>query len=464
MKVNYPLLIIILLTITIRLIFAFGWHEIWWDSGVYIGMGKYIYSAGENGLWENIRPPLLPIMLGMFWKIGLDPALFGRLLEIILMVGTVYLTYKLTKNWFEEKTAILASLIVALSPIFFYLSFHQYTEIPSTFLILLALLLYTKQKYTLAGIATGLAFLTKFYTGMFVLIIIIPLLLSKKWKESIMAAAGFAIITTPYFIWSWITYGSPLATFLAAQDAISRALGCNVLRYKPWWQYSWWLVFSETKLLFMAILGIFALQKQWNKKYTIFVLSTAIPAIYLMQLHCRDYRYLTLLIPFIAMLTALGTVYAYNLLKINKKQAFTIFAIILSIWMLTTCIKYYYENEPQQPDKNLEEYYSYPKNHEIKGELWISNPAVAAYTDAKLEKIYYPIYNEGLSKDFTQYLQKNHEKIGAVMLDNCGGGIICPPEENCQTEQLLITELDKNFNRTFDKQSGRCWYRVWTKN
>lgn len=460
MKANYPLLIILLLTIIIRLIFAFGWHEIWWDSGVYIGMGKYIYSAGENGLWENIRPPMLPTMLGLFWKIGLDPALFGRLLEIAFMLGTVYLTYKLAKQWWEEKTAITASLIVALSPIFFYLSFHQYTEIPSVFFVLLALWLYTKEKYTFAGIATGLAFLTKFYTGIFIAILVIILLCSKKWKASIMTAAGFAIITLPYFIWSWIAYGNPLATFLAAQDAIARALGCNVLRYKPWWQYGWWLIFSETRLNILALLGIFALWKKWNKKYTIFALSLAIPAIYLMQLHCRDYRYLTLLIPFTAMLTGLGITWICD--KINiKKNGFVVLVIILGLWMTHTSILYYYGNESQQPDLVAEEYFNYDK--EIKGEIWTSNPIIAAYTDAKLEKIYYPIYDKALSGDFTEYVKTNHNKIGAVFLDNCGGGIICPQGEDCQTEQL-ITELDHKFNRVFDKQSGKCWYRVWTKN
>ncbi|VVB81078.1 Dolichyl-phosphate-mannose-protein mannosyltransferase [uncultured archaeon] len=457
MKLNYPLLIILALTLVIRLIFAFGWHEIWWDSGVYIGMGKYIYSGG--GLWEHIRPPLLPTVLGLFWKLGLDPALFGRLLEIILMTGIVYLTYKLAKNWFEEKTAIIASLIVALSPIFYYLSFHQYTEIPSTFLVLLALWFTVKEKPFWAGIITGLAFLTKFYTGTFIAIILITLLFSRRWKECAEAIAGFALITTPYFIWSWMTYGNPLATFLAAQNAISQALGCNVLRYNPWWQYGYWLVFSETKLHILAVFGAFALWKKWNKKYTLFVLSLAIPAIYLMQLHCRDYRYLTLLIPFVAILTGLGIVWIYDQLKIRQKYIFTIFVIILSIWMLTICIKYYYGNAPQQPDITAEEYYSYLQD--IKGEIWTANPIIAAYTDAKIEKMYYPIYGTNLSQDFEDYLETG--KVGAVLLDNCGGGIICPPDDQdcpARTEQL-IQKLDSKFTRAFDKQEGRCWYKIW---
>jgi len=225
---KWPILTILAIALVIRLIFAFGWHEIWWDSGVYIGMGKYIYSGGESGLWEHIRPPGVPIMLGFLWKIGLSPELFGRLLEIILMLGIVWLTYLLAKHWFEEKTAILASLIIALSPIFYYLSFHQYNEIPSTFFVLLALWLFVKEKYLWSGISAGAAFIFKFAPGMFIAILILVLLISKKWKPLIATSIGFGIITIPYFLWSWIAYGSPLFTLLAAQETIKKVLGCNV--------------------------------------------------------------------------------------------------------------------------------------------------------------------------------------------------------------------------------------------
>ncbi len=462
MKPNYPLYLILALALAIRLIFAFGWHEIWWDSGVYIGMGKYLFSGGENGLWEHIRPPFMPLILGLFWKTGLDPVLFGRLFEIILMLGVVWLTYQLALQWFGEKTAILASLIIAISPIFYYLSFHQYTEIPSTFFVLLALWFFTKEKYLLSGISAGLAFLAKFPAGIYIPIIIVFLAYSKKWKQAGKTIAGTAAIILPYLAWSWMAYGNPLATLTAAQDAISKALGCNVLRYRPWWQYGWWLVFSETKLHFFAIPGAFALWKKWKNEYLIFALSLAIPAIYFMQMHCRDYRYLTLFLPFVAMLTALGVVWVYEKTGIKKKPAFTILTIILAAWMLHTSIRYYYGNELQQPDVSAEKYFSHI-NGEIKGEIWTSNPIIAAHTDAKLEKMYYPIFGADLSKDFTTYIQQNSAKIGAVLLDNCGGGIICPPEDaECTARtQQLIEELDKKFTRTLDEQSGNCWYAVW---
>lgn len=462
MKTNKALIIILIFTLLIRLNFAFAWHETWWDSGVYVGMGKYIYSGGEHGLWEHIRPPLLPLALGFFWKLGLDPLLFGRLLEIILMTGIVYLTYLLAKYWFSENVALLAALIISFSPIFYYLSFHQYTEIPSTFLILLALWLNIKSKPFIAGITVGLAFLTKFPAGMFLAIIGIALFYQKQLRALFYLTAGFALPLVPYFVYNIIVYSNPLTTLLAAQDAISRALGCNVLRAQPWWQYGTWLVFSETKLHLFTLPGIYALAKQWQKKHLVYLLGLIIPLLYFMQLHCRDYRYLTLFLPFIAILTALGFIWTYNKLNIDKKY-FLFILTILGIILLHSTMLFYHGNELKQPTI-AQEYYQYFEDKQITGELWVSNPIVAAYTNIPVNKMYYPIYDKQVSQDFSDYLSQHPKRISAVMLDNCGGGIICSPEDNTckqQTEQL-ITQLDNQYIRTFDKQHGRCWYRIWT--
>jgi 4-amino-4-deoxy-L-arabinose transferase-like glycosyltransferase len=463
MKRNYPLFIILAVALVIRLIFAFSWHEILWDSGVYIGMGKYLFSAGNSGLWEHIRPPFIPIMLGIFWKLGLNPALFGRLFEILLMLGIVWLTYQLARDWWDEKTAIIASLIVALSPIFYYLSFHQYTEIPHTFFALLALWLFTKERYYWSGFAVGVAYVSKFTAGIFIVVLIAALVCSKKGKKIVPALAGFMTIIIPYALYSWLAYGSPFATAAAAQDTISKVLGCNVLHNKPWWYYGWWISITETNLHFLAIPGLYALWKRWEKQHMLYALSLLLPALYLIQLHCHDYRYLTLTLPFIAMLTALGFVWISDLFKIKKNWAFFLVATVLGIWMLNSSITYYYGNELQQQDEIAERYFAYINGKNFSGEIWTANPIIAAHTNAKLEKIYYPVYGTNVSEYFTDYVKAYHDKISVIMMDNCGGGIICPPDDSeCpQKTDELITEIDSKFTRMFDKSSGRCWYRIW---
>jgi len=462
-KLNITLLLILLFALAIRLIFAFGFHEIWWDSGVYIGMGKTIFSGGESGLYEHIRPPLVPIVLGGFWLLGLDPALFGRLFEIVLMLGIVALTYLLAKEWFSEKIALLSSLIIAVSPIFFYLSFHQYTEIPSTFFALLALFLLVQKKYIWSGISVGICFLSKFPAGIILIPIGLYLLFKKEWKHSLFVLAGFSIPVIPYLISNWYFFGSFIGPLIFAQETINRTLGCNVIRAQPWWQYFYWLIFSETKLHLFGIVGIFALIKNWNKKWILFSLCLTIPLIYFIPLSCRDYRYITIFLPFFAMLTAIGIMYLFEKI-IKKEKWFYLLIIILTAFMLHTSISFYFANERATLNPGEEIYFSYPDTIKTQKEIWTSNPIHAAYTENKLQKLYYPVYDQGLARDFYDYLQQNPDKIGAVMLDNCGGGIICPPNDAIceQRTTQTIQYLDENMNRTLDLNYGRCWYRAWT--
>ncbi len=456
---NHKLLFILLFSLLLHLIFAFTYHLVWWDSGVYVGMGKYLFSSGEAGLWEHIRPPFVPVVLGFFWWLGLDPILFGRLFEIILFLGLVYFTYLLAKDWFSEKIAVWSALFVSLSPVFFYLSFHQYTEIPSVFFTLLALWLLKKKPF-LAGISLGFAFLAKFPAGIFFIPIIIFLACDKQWKKLFLSCCGFILILVPYFIASFVAYGGFFATLSAANDAISKVLGCNVLRFKPWWFYFWILIVSETFLYIFSILGIITLIRNWKKHYLLFALCFLIPLVYLLQLHCRDYRYLTFVLPFFAMLASVGIVY---LLDFVGKRWRNILLILAGIIMLAFCLFFYVQNEPRSPDSVAEEYFGFLEQKEVNGEIWTANPVVAAYTDKRLEKIYYPVYGSRVLRDFSFYVENHKEKIGAVLIDNCGGGIICPPDEpECESNtEDLMNYLDSNFNKVFDKQKGRCWYRIW---
>jgi hypothetical protein len=54
---------ILVFAFLIRLIFLIKNPMLWWDSTVYLGMAKYIFSSGKIGLWEYFRPLLWPIIL-----------------------------------------------------------------------------------------------------------------------------------------------------------------------------------------------------------------------------------------------------------------------------------------------------------------------------------------------------------------------------------------------------------------
>ena len=92
--------------------------NIYWDSAVYVGMGKYIYSLGESGLWEASRPLAWPLMLGGLWKVGLNPLIFGKILGIMFHLGIVYMTFLIGKKIFSKDIALLGAFFVGTMPIF----------------------------------------------------------------------------------------------------------------------------------------------------------------------------------------------------------------------------------------------------------------------------------------------------------------------------------------------------------
>lgn len=441
-----------------RIILFFQHHEIWWDSGVYIGMGKYIFSLGKAGLWEHIRPVLWPLTLGAGWKLGLNPIIFGRVIELLLSAASITLAYLISKQLFGRKTAVIASAMLSFSTIFFYLGFHLYTEIPATFLVLLAVYLFINGRYYLSGAGFGLAFLTKYPTPIFFAAAGLALLPKMEIKKGIKLCMGFATPIAPFLFISWIFYGSFLSPILDASATISKVLGCNVLRYQPWHHYLYKII-ADNPLNAFCALGIYQFFRKYKPQRLIILLCLAVPLAYFSQMHCREYRYLMMFIPFAIILSASGI----SQLIRKKKYFFPCAFIVLAVSASIALVFYAKYNEPYIPAK--EGYYRFLEGKETSLEVWASDPVAAAYSDLKISKIYYPVYDRGVSTDFNNYIFSNSGSIGYVLIDNCGGGMIC--EENdwvCENNtQSMADFLETHFKLEYSEMHGRCYYKIYVK-
>jgi len=459
---NKQIFVLLFVIFLIHLIFFFGFHELWWDSGVYTAMGKYLFSAGSSGFWEHIRPPLLPAILGFFWFLGLDVALCGRILEVLFSLGAVFLLYNITKHYFNEKSALFASAIFAFSSIFFYMSFQLYTEIPAVFFILLAVYLLIKKKYYWSGAFIALAFLVKFPAGLFLIVLLLALLLNKDFRNSAKLFAGFLIPVLPVLIAYHVVHGNALLPFIDARDAIQKVVGCNILRFKPWWQYTFWII-SENALNLFAVIGIIGYLKDFKKSKLLPLLCLAVPLIYFSQMHCRDHRYLILFIPFVAMFSGLGITYFLREFMQRKMQVFAGALLLVMGFSIFSGVSFYLNNDVVVTNPSSEKYFKFLDKKSISGEVWSSNPTIAFYTDAKIEKMYYPVYDGGVSTDFYNYLANNSDNIQYIFLDNCGGGIICAETDSVCISQnnKTIEFLDSNFKKALDETYGNCFYTIY---
>ena len=137
-KDHFGIITIIILFIFANLVFLKFNSDVWWDSAVYIGMGKYIYSLGESGFWEEFRPLVLPIILGLANIIKVDMLYFGRFVSILFSILVIFLVYKLGTRIFGRNVGLLASFFIAFSYTFIFFSQQILTEIPSTLFLLCA--------------------------------------------------------------------------------------------------------------------------------------------------------------------------------------------------------------------------------------------------------------------------------------------------------------------------------------
>jgi len=453
---NRIFIAIIAAALIARIYFFFDYHEIWWDSGVYIGMGKHIFSFGSAGLWEHLRPVLWSLILGVGWKIGLDVVLFGRIIIFGFSAASIFLFYIITLKIFNKKTAIITSVMFSFSTVFFFMGFRIYTEIPAMFFTLLGLYFFLESKYYFSGFVFGLAFLAKFPAPLILAAVLFILIYKKDLKNIFWVVGGFATPVIPFFVLNHFFYGNFLVPMVKGSAVIKEVLGCNVIRYKPFYYY-FNIIFADNPLNVFALLGLFLFFRKPTEKKFIVLLCLAFPLIYFMQIHCRDFRYLILFIPFVIMFSGFGI---SSLIK--KKKYFIPIVVLIIIVSAFTSINYYNENE-QSEILIAEEYFQFLQEIESSNEIWTSNPLHAVYTNAKLEMIYYPIYNEKTSTLFYEYLTIHSKNVEYVLLDNCGGGLMCP-SDNLICEKyynLTFKYLDENFELLFDKGHGICWYKVY---
>lgn len=138
--------------------------------------------------------------------------IIGRLLTVLMALGTVFLAYLLGKRIADEKTGLLTATILTVTSGFFALSHFTAVDIPLTFWITFALYLlvsFAKTKHSKflywGAFVTGLAISTKYPAGLLVLLIPLVVFVTRMpfWKHNIRSAllviAGF-LLGTPYVL------------------------------------------------------------------------------------------------------------------------------------------------------------------------------------------------------------------------------------------------------------------------
>ncbi len=314
---NKFIFFILISTIILRLIFFNRFNGIWWDSAVYIGMAKSMF--GTFGFWEFLRPIGLPFIFGIFWKLGLDVVLFGRIFEVFCNLGIIYLVYLIGKKIFDKKVALIASFVLAFNALFFFLGFRLYSSIPATFFILFAYYLILKRGFinsVLAGFLAGFAMLIRYPVA----VLLVPLSLKLGWDvikrrtKSIRRFFGFNLTAFAmlgvYLYYNYIKFGDAFISLKAGLSSISTNHGVPILITQYDWFYIVFLFLFFNFLLVFFVSGLYHFFKKMNEKKLFFVLIPMLIFGGFLQLFVsmREERYTTPILFAICLIIGLGFV------------------------------------------------------------------------------------------------------------------------------------------------------------
>lgn len=449
-------LLILLLFLVIKAYSILVVHDLWWDSAVYAGMGKYLYSSGESGLWEASRPLVWPLILGFFWKISLDYILFGKLIMVLFSSGILALTYLIGCRIFNRKTAVIAALFLSLSQTFFLFGNVLHSEIPSAFFVLLGFYFFINKKYNFSGLFLGIAFMTRFFQifAFIALVLLLFYLFVKKkepYKSLFYFSLFFLIPIIPYLVLNYILYNNILYPFLL-QSWMSQHTGW--IFSQPIYFYLINLIKENILVLFSVSAIIFLLKNPKFEKTSIVLVFLFLFVPYNFAEH-KEMRLIIAALPFLFILTSYGLIYfAGSFRKIKS--------VILFFLLVAFVLPSLYSLKFDKYNDNLDMFYSYIENEEMSDGLWISNPAFIAYSNDKADNlIYYPLYNS--------------EKID-VLIDNIGNAkhvlintcdiLPCPPSDvSCSRKHNhLIGLLKERFGLLYYEVFGSCEYYIFGKN
>lgn len=410
------ILIVLWISLLVRTAMLFMPHPIWWDDAVYAGMGKFISSSGTEGFWEHIRPPVVPLLLSPLSLAGLDEIIYGRVMMLVLSVCSVWLMYSIGTRLFGRETGLVAGLLLSFSPTFLQSGFRVNTEVPMVFLILFGMYLMLEKKYLFSGLILGLAALTKFPAGIFIIIFGgVYLLQHKRIPWAFGTGVGFPLMV--YLIVNQVAYGNAFAPIFDAQVVITQVLGCNAFHAMDWTGYFVGLFWEHPfhSLLAFGLPAILMRRYGW-----VVVLCALVPLLYLLTMPCKEVRYLLLVLPFLSLINSYGISQLFR----GKKffMVFALFTIVFGIYTSWLSEGTYAEEYP----------ISIEASHSF-----ISNPWPVLESSGKHTLLYYPVFTAKKGEEILEILRHEYDP---VLWDDCSGGIACLADDaNCHSSIDSIT-------------------------
>ena len=434
-------------------------QALWFDEADYLNYARYLANGFPIATFSPIRPILFSLIASSFFKLHLGE-LASRILMGLFYFSNIILVYLIGKEMFDDFTALAASIFTAIFWSHLFFSYRLLVDVPVLTFWLLTVLFFFKgyvnkkdNIYTLLLIPTLiLGFLMKYTNALLAIIIILYLVITERFsfiknKNLIKSTLISFILLIPFFIWQYVSYGSPIAFFLqtfGTRTTLGRSFIDSLIT-----QLKSFLSIEGIILMVLSILGfLYLLQiflgldiiiknkdKALGNKLFLFlwiVLTILFAAKINYGYYIEERYYFNF---FIGLFLAAGLVLSklYNLLKKYNKYISTIVIVLIIVFIVNSNIEMANSNIITKADsfKQVKEAGIWLNQHLSKDEGYIS-PATSAeiqyhserqnyavdiseaFTNPKIKYVVLSFFNQMPDK-FIEGVKNNQDKLKPVV-------------------------------------------------
>ncbi len=156
------------------------------------------------------RPPVYPGVLGfVYWLLWPSPGV-GRLLNVVIGVAVVVVTYLVVRRRLGPRAGLVAGGALALVPNIVANDTYVLTEPLSLLLIVVLLDAMADERWLRAGVVTGVLVLTRPSAQFLVVVFAVWLLRRISWQRVAAYVAVAGLVVAPWVVRNWIQLDSPV--------------------------------------------------------------------------------------------------------------------------------------------------------------------------------------------------------------------------------------------------------------
>lgn len=208
-----------LLAFLLRLFITLRFEQVISPDGVqYVALGHNLIAGQFQQGLSIYWPPLYPLLVGLSSIFFNDSEFAGRFVSVVAGSLLIFPSYRLIRNWYGARVALIGIAIIALHPLLIYYSTVLLTE--STYTLLFTCGVLTgwtalsggrPRFFLLAGATFGACYLLKPEAAGFLLLLLIPTLARKFFdracslkssvRNALLLCAGFLLPAAPYLFY-----------------------------------------------------------------------------------------------------------------------------------------------------------------------------------------------------------------------------------------------------------------------